>query len=255
MNTYVYDGSFDGFLCVVATVYRTGETPAGIVVEAPAQQGGLFGEVETVETGVPLAASVRQALTVRIGGSDFERLYRAFLSEQPGVELAIYRLLRSVVDCGAGVVEDLRDPDAFRVMRLAQQVGREVHRMHAFVRFEERADGVYVATVEPDFNVLPLLGEHFAARYPAMRWAIADRRRRYALVHDNRPRAGGTDGTRFAPLEAAEATPEAAGEAAFQRMWRAYFHAVTIPERANPRLHLQHVPRRYWPYLTEKQSA
>ncbi len=41
----------------------------------------------------------------------------------------------------------------------------------------------------------------------------------------------------------------------FQRMWQVYFHAVTIPERANPRLPLRHVPRRYWPTLTEKRDS
>jgi probable DNA metabolism protein len=176
------------------------------------------------------------------------KLYRAFLSEQPEVEMTLYRLIRRVIERGADVLDDLRDADAFRVMRLAQQVGREVHRMHAFVRFEERSDARYVATVRPDFNVLPLLGEHFAARYPAMRWAIVDVRRRYALVHDD-------EGTRFASAETVDAVPEAEREEAFQRMWQTYFRAVTIPERANPRLHLQHVPRRYWPYLTEKRGA
>ena len=37
-------------------------------------------------------------------------------------------------------------------------------------------------------------------------------------------------------------------------MWRAYFRAVDIPERKNLRLHLRHVPKRYWPYLTEKRA-
>jgi len=46
---------------------------------------------------------------------------------------------------------------------------------------------------------------------------------------------------------------EAPDEAAYQTMWRAYFQAVTIPERRNLKLHLRHVPKRYWPYLTEKQ--
>lgn len=248
MNTFVYDGSFEGFLCVVAAAYRAGEAPAGIAVEAPAQQGGLFGGVATVDTDGVLAARVRQALRTRLGASELGKLYRAFLSEQPDVEMTLYRVIRRVIEQGAEVLDDLRDADAFRVMRLAQQVGREVHRMHAFVRFEERADARYVAEVRPDFNVLPLLGEHFAARYPAMRWAIVDVRRRYALVHD-------ADGTRFAPMDTVGDASEAEREGAFQRMWQAYFRAVTIPERANPRLHLQHVPRRYWPYLTEKRGA
>ena len=90
-------------------------------------------------------------------------------------------------------------------------------------------------------------GEHFVARYPAQDWAIVDTHRRYALVYDADARA-----THFASA-AAVLTPHTDDEAAFQKMWQTYFHAVNIPERANPRLHLQHVPRRYWRYLTEKQ--
>ncbi|MEM1042671.1 MAG: DUF4130 domain-containing protein [Bacteroidota bacterium] len=84
-------------------------------------------------------------------------------------------------------------------------------------------------------------------RYPAMQWAIVDRHRGYALVHD-------AAGRRFAPVPADASAPRAEEGYAFQRMWQTYFRAVTIPERSNPRLQLQHVPRRYWPSLTEMQS-
>jgi probable DNA metabolism protein len=38
----------------------------------------------------------------------------------------------------------------------------------------------------------------------------------------------------------------------FQDMWRRYFSSVNIIARKNMKLHIQHVPRRYWKYLTEK---
>ena len=43
------------------------------------------------------------------------------------------------------------------------------------------------------------------------------------------------------------------GEESYSEWWRAYFKATNIVERKNRKLHLQHVPRRYWQYLTEKQ--
>ncbi|WP_072577609.1 DUF4130 domain-containing protein [Suttonella ornithocola] len=45
----------------------------------------------------------------------------------------------------------------------------------------------------------------------------------------------------------------AADESFYQRLWQTYFSAATIRERKNRRLHLQHIPLRYWQYLTEKQ--
>ena len=39
-----------------------------------------------------------------------------------------------------------------------------------------------------------------------------------------------------------------------QDLWRTYFKAICIKERMNPRKQLQDMPKRYWRYLTEKQT-
>ena len=131
--------------------------------------------------------------------------------------------------------------------------------MEAFVRFERRADAEtgaerWAAVARPEYHVLPLLTEHFAARYPTLAWRIVDARRRLALVHTPEPdRQPGELATVIVPADTLDLPDAAPDEAAAQAMWRAYFQAVTIPERRNLRLHLRHVPKRYWPYLTEKQ--
>jgi probable DNA metabolism protein len=192
----------------------------------------------------------------RIGAPGVETLYHAFLSEASGVEHALLRLVERVLREGAPTLEDLRFSPALATERLAGRVRHEVHRMHAFVRFERRAGERYLAVARPEHNVLPLLEEHFAARYPALRWAIVDVRRRYALVHTPAAeREAGAPATHFAPADGFEVLPEAHDEAAFQDLWQTYYHAVTIPARRNLKLHLRHVPRRYWPYLTEKRVS
>jgi len=40
-----------------------------------------------------------------------------------------------------------------------------------------------------------------------------------------------------------------------QNLWRTYFKAICIKERMNPRKQLNDMPRRYWKYMTEKQSS
>ena len=42
-------------------------------------------------------------------------------------------------------------------------------------------------------------------------------------------------------------------EKLFQDLWKGYFKALTIKERINLKLQKQHMPRRFWKYLTEKQ--
>lgn len=255
----VYDGSFAGWLSVVFDAYRRRAAPAHIAAEGAPPQGGLFGPTVRVETTTGAAERVARGLARRIGESGVERLYHAFLSEVPGIEGLLFRLVARVLAEGADALDDACFSPALAAERLAMRVRHEVHRMHAFVRFERRVgpEGAerYVAMARPEHNVLPLLGPHFEARYPALHWAIADGRRGYALLHTPAAeRAPGDPATRFVPAGALEAA-EAADEAAYQALWRTYYRAVTIPERRNLRLHLRHVPRRYWPYLTEKRPV
>lgn len=43
-------------------------------------------------------------------------------------------------------------------------------------------------------------------------------------------------------------------EALCQQLWRHYFSNVNISERKNMKLHIRHMPKRYWRYLTEKNG-
>ncbi|WP_412061982.1 TIGR03915 family putative DNA repair protein [Rubrivirga sp. IMCC45206] len=251
------DGTFAGLLCAYAAAYRQGALPASVgLIGAPAD-GALFGAPIRVETEAAIADRVERGLDRLVPGL-VGRLRRAVLSERPGIEVAALRLADAVRAEGAAVAEDWTFDPAREVGRWSGRVGREAHRMEAFVRFEEHvADGVetWTATARPEYHVLPILHPHFEARYPTLAWRIVDARRGLALVHTPEPdRAPGDPASRIVPavtLGLADAAPD---EAAYQTMWKAYFQAVTIPERRNLKLHLRHVPKRYWPYLTEKQT-
>ncbi|MEM1124738.1 MAG: TIGR03915 family putative DNA repair protein, partial [Bacteroidota bacterium] len=132
-------------------------------------------------------------------------------------------------------------------------IGREVHRMHAFVRFQKTKDDIYTALIEPDFNVLPLIGDHFEKRYPIMQWLIYDVKRHYGIFYDlskvNFFTFDSSDHQRLTHLSREILSVE---EKNYQILWKSYFDSVNIPERNNAKLHLQHVPKRYWKYLTEK---
>lgn len=246
--TYTYDGSYDGLLSVIFETYQRKQVATEIVEES-AIQPGLFGAPQWVPTDLAHARRVRQGLAKRSGKEVVRILYHCFLSEQSGIEMLIYRFVRLAVDSSENMLDNFREPVVLRVHRIERQIHREVHRMHAFVRFQETRDGLYVALVNPDFNVLPLLGPHFKDRYPAFRWLIYDTKRRYGLYHEQHT-------TRFIMLDA---PPQQLSEAVlttaetdYQELWKTYFQHVDIPERRNMKLHLQHVPRRYWKYLTEK---
>ena len=250
---YTYDGTFEGLLTVLFTVYDWRAAPNSIQPEGAAQ-GGLFAQPAHRETEEALAARVWEGLLKTMDPEARARLYHVFLSEDPDRELLIFRYVDLALRAGRDIAGNYAHADVRRVQRLAQQMFREKHRMEAFVRFEKTTEGLFHATVEPDMDVLPLLAAHFTKRYADQRWLIYDRRRRYGLYYD----LTRTDVVQFAPDQPLKAADLAATvlderEPLFKLLWQAYFDHVNIPERKNLKLHRRHLPLRYWKYLSEKQ--
>ena len=251
---YTYDDTFEGLLTVLFTVYDWRAAPNSIQPAATAQTG-LFAQPAHRATDEALAARVWDGLLRTMDAEARTRLYHVFLSEDPERELLIFRYVDLALRAGRDIAENYADATVRRVQRLAQQMFREKHRMEAFVRFEKTQDGLFHATVEPDFDVLPLIAPHFTKRYADQRWLIYDRRRGYGLYYD----LTRTDVVQFenaAPAHVSRGVTAAVlneREPLFQVLWQAYFDHVNIPERKNLKLHRRHMPLRYWQYLSEKQ--
>lgn len=143
------------------------------------------------------------------------------------------------------------------ISSITRSVDREKHRMKAFIRFQKTADGIYYAPVEPDYNVLPLIASFFKNRYADQRWIIYDIRRRYGLYYDlnvvteiTYEFVANVDTSKpQLPAEMVDNTEELAS-----LLWKDYFNSTNIPARKNMKLHIQHVPKRYWKYLNEKEG-
>ena len=251
---YTYDGTFEGLLTVLFSVYDGRAAPNSIQPEATAQTG-LFARPVHCVTDDALATRVWEGLLKTMDGEARTRLYHVFLSEDADRELLIFRYVDLALRSPVDVAENYANPDVRRVQRLAQQMFREKHRMEAFVRFEKTSDELFHATIEPDFDVLPLIAAHFTKRYADQRWLIYDRRRHYGLYYD----LTRTDVVQFeaarpgATSAAVSATVLDEREPLFRLLWQSYFDHVNIPERRNLKLHRRHMPLRYWKYLSEKQ--
>ena len=250
---YTYDGTFEGLLTVLFTVYDWRAAPNSIQPEATAQTG-LFAQPAHRETDETLAVRVWEGLLKTMDPEARTRLYHVFLSEDADRELLIFRYVDLALRSAQDIAENYANADVRRVQRLAQQMFREKHRMEAFVRFEKTTDELFHATIEPDFDVLPLIAAHFTKRYADQRWLIFDKRRRYGLYYD----LTRTDVVQFEAQgpqtnSAVSATVLDEREPLFKLLWQSYFDHVNIPERRNLKLHRRHMPLRYWKYLSEKQ--
>lgn len=250
MTTLLYNGSFEGFLTAVFDAYADKHTDVQIRKAAQGAQS-LFGHAVTIHTDEQKAARVWNGLCKRTTAEAAKRLYCAYLSELENEEDSMLSYLQYIFASDTDVSEDYSHPAVMRMAKVMKMTGREKHRMEAFVRFELGADGIYHASIEPDFNVLPLIVKHFTARYGDQKWIIFDRKRRYGMFYN------GTD----VQMVHADTTQLSSGkrlapgsvEAAFQQLWKVYFKSTNIRERRNMKLHLQHIPLRYWKYLSEKQ--
>ncbi len=247
-----YDGSFDGFLCAVHEFYLLKLNQVEIQKEGSAQ-GALFAKRTKVITQLPLAEKVWKRFKVRIGGSGCSQIFRAFLSEEIGVENILLRYIQHALNSSQPIHSDFSHPDVLKVSQMVKSVGREKHRMEAFVRFRRTKDGIYFAHIAPDFNVLPLISKHFQERYADQKWMIYDENRHYALYYD----LNKVEVVELHLKEKLELHKNPEGvydeqEIEFQELWKDYFKSTNIKSRKNDKLHTQHVPKRYWRYLTEK---
>jgi probable DNA metabolism protein len=250
---YTYDGTFEGLLTVLFTIYDWKAAPNSIQPEATAQSG-LFAQPAHRETDETLAGRVWDGLLKTMDQEARARLYHVFLSEDPERELLIFRYVDLALRADRDISENYANADVRRIQRLAQQMFREKHRMEAFVRFEKTTDELFHATIDPDFDVLPLIASHFTKRYADQRWLIYDKRRHYGLYYD----LTHTDVVQFENSAAQTVTGVSATvlderEPLFKLLWQSYFDHVNIPERKNLKLHRRHMPLRYWKYLSEKQ--
>ena len=88
-----------------------------------------------------------------------------------------------------------------------------------------------------------------------MPWLIYDMKRKYGLLSDMRQ--VGEVHLSLKEVQGAAAPSIAIAlderDELFQHLWKQYYTSTNIEARKNMKLHLQHVPRRYWKYLVEKK--
>lgn len=255
MVQVIYDGSFAGFLTAIFESYDRKLKEVSLV-RAGLLEGLVFSDNLEISADDSKALRVWKGLQKRVSDKTLEAIYWAFLSEVKGVEDTIYGLITYVFSTSANVETNFGHAGVLGVTQMARKVGREKHRFEAFVRFELIGDNFFYAPIDPDYNVLPIIAPHFIRRYPTQDWIIYDTKRRYGIHYQRQ-----TGQLNEALIDFSEMTEERAGwvcepeEKYYKDLWRNYFKSVNIPIRKNTKLHLKHVPKRYWKYLVEKQPG
>lgn len=241
---YLYDHSFDGFLTAVAIHFQ--EKRASGVFPETHYQYRLGEEVRNIETDPIRAATFYHELEERFSSDVAHKCGRVFLSNHPNKENLLLIYLNFGFKKGRGFDAIFTHPDVEPVQTIATAVEWEAARFLGLIRFQE-IKGILYASFSPDNAILGLMADHFLDRLHGEAWIIHDTKRNLAIL------CNGVK-WRMVPFKRDFALTLPREELAVQQLWRGYFTHIAIPERKNPRLQAQYMPRRYWKDLVEVTS-
>ena len=156
----------------------------------------------------------------------------------------LYRLLWRLRQ-EPGLMALASDPDVVRINAMVKAVRRDIHKMHAFVRFRRvEVDGEenFVAWYEPDFHIIEAGTPFFARRFATMNWAILTPE--CCAYHE----ANGE--LRFGPGEERASAP---ADDELEDLWLRYYASTFNPARPKPNMMRREMPVRFWKNLPEAQ--
>ncbi len=239
--TYLYDGSFEGFLTLVYDSYTTKRSATKIIKDP--HDIDLLDALSSIITNRTYATKVLQSLQKRFEKRYFKRIFHTFLCDSRDFEKALYDfVILGFRD--QKLLEDIRHPSIFYLEKLEHEYFRHLHKMYGFVRFEELENGTLYAKIEGKFNLLPFLGKHFQKRLDGLDFILHDTDRSLAyLCHEEKGLI-----QEVVEYEAPTLSKE---ELKFQKLWKTFLKSVTIQERKNPKLQQSWVPLLYRQYMLE----
>lgn len=194
--------------------------------------GGLFAASPLPEALGPRQARVPQAF-LKLAGSV---IWHSAPERLPLLYQALWR-----IDRRDGDPLSEADPLGRKLSLMAKSVGRDIHKMHAFVRFRELpANGRrrFAAWFEPEHSTLEPGSCFFAKRFADMDWLIATPRLTARFQAGN---------LTFHPCGPRPDLPEDASEP----LWATYFANIFNPARIKLDAMRSEMPKKYWKNLPE----
>ncbi|MET0362346.1 MAG: UdgX family uracil-DNA binding protein [Sphingobium sp.] len=176
-------------------------------------------------------------------GRDLLRLLRAGLLHSDPRRFALgYRLLWRLRE-DPRLALDPADPDMIALGALAKSVRRDLHKMHAFVRFRKVGEmggrEQYAAWFEPDHHIGRAVAGFFRDRFAGMDWLIV--MPQVSISWDGTTLNEGPGGS---PADVPESD-------AVEAEWCAYYASIFNPARVKIAAMKKEMPVRYWRNLPE----
>lgn len=158
----------------------------------------------------------------------------------------LYRLLFRLFH-SHGLLNMVADPDVTAARRLAKSVGRDYHKMTAFVRFKELPlpEGCvgrrrFVSWFEPDHFIVARVAPFFQRRFTDMDWLIVT------------PKGSASwDGETLRTSDDPAQKPDLRDDT--DDLWRTYYSSIFNPARLKVKMMTTEMPKKYWKNLPEAE--
>lgn len=245
MNIYLYDDTFEGLLTsIYDAFYSNGSPPTSIYGKSQTNTPLLLGNIVEISTDINKFKKVKNAIINKINFLSLKKIYFAFLSNYEDKGIIIFNYLKIAFKLGPDV-HDFLNIDVIRLVdNITKKVLNECHRFEGFIRFNQIEEKLLYSSIEPDNDILELIGDHFKNRFPREYFIIHDISRKKALIYN----------TNF--YEIIDMDMETYEKLKFHNdeytdLWKTYFKATTIQERKNLKLQCRMMPKRYWKHILE----
>lgn len=245
MHTYLYDGSFDGLLTAYFYAYK--DQNVYTICRQQNYLPDLLSQPQTIATEPEKADRIYRSVLHNLSEKTLRNLYLLYLSEVSECDLLGLHYLRLCFAHGAAVNLAKQQPVIRQVDDTRCKVLKELEHMKGFLRFQQIRPLVFYARFAPDHNQLPLLLPHLQRRFSDQRFIVHDEKRNCALLYNLHH----STIIPFTTEDAAQLLQNCQDDTI--DLFRQYFQAINIPERANPRLQAQYMPHRYRAYMKETQ--
>ena len=248
MNNYIkeliYDGSFEGLLTSIFYAYPMKDK--AIITNKKNHIPNMLNQITYVKTEIDKYTRVYKSIKKKLNNTVLTNIYLTYLSEIASCENTILEYLKLCYKFGTSINLAKNNDTIILIDKYCQKVNIEAERFMQFVRFKEIVPLGFYSKIEPDYNILPLIINHFTERFSDQNFIIHDVTREIALVYDKK--------SSFITHLSKNKSKEILSlnkDNTFENLFKIFYKSTTIKERINLKCRDNFMPRRYHKNLTE----
>jgi uracil-DNA glycosylase len=232
------EDDFDGWRDAARGLAEAGVPPHAIAWQVEGGESDLFAGPGTLPPPAGPSFAVPRAFV--------DLAKKAICHSDPERFALLYALLLKLRS-NRRALEDRADPLVDRIEAMAKEVRRDLHKMHAFVRFREVEDGGpgddggarFVAFFEPDHHIVRHTAGFFVRRFTTMRWSILTPE---LSIH--------WDGETLTEGPGAVRGDAPVGDPV-EAVWKTYYASIFNPARVKVKAMTKEMPKKYWKNMPE----